>query len=159
MTDTLPEAVAPVVAEEPIDLGLSVFDVYETDSAAEETGRWFDLLGEKGKGEIKLRGFASKPSLAARRRLEATFRRHMGADGSYPIEIMHEMTTRQLAEGIIVDWRGPAWRGKDGVAMPYSPASALDLMTRVPHLRMKIASLAGDLDTFRFKDQEAVTKN
>lgn len=135
-----------------------VFDVFETDRNAEEEGKWFDVFGDRGDGEIKLRGFASKASINCRRRLEAKYRRNMKTDGNYPQEITQRMIEEQLAEAIIMDWRGKSWKTKEG-PLKFSPDAALMILKRAPHLRNKISVLAGDMDAFRTADQEAAIKN
>lgn len=155
-------AAAPEVAADaqPESGNMSVFDMFETDTAAEEEGRWFnDYFGDRAKGDIKLRGFTSKQSITVRRRLEALYRRHMKPDGSYPQDVSQKMANQQLAEAIIVDWRGPAFRDKDGVALPYSMASALSLLERMPHFRNRVVASAGDLDGFRVAAQADTEKN
>lgn len=161
MTDEAP-APALLLKEEPslITLGdASVFDVFETDSSAEESGRWFDLFGDRGDGEIRLRGFTSKASMNTRKRLEAVFRRQQSADGSYSTEVMNVIICQQLADAIIVDWRGKAWREKDGTPLPFSKENALRLVTLSTYLRNRVAALAGDMDSFRYAAQEEITKN
>lgn len=149
----------PTVAADAVDEDMCVFDIFETDTSAEEDGRWFDIFGDKSKGEIKIRSFGSKASLNVRRRLEARYRRQMKGDGTYPVEVMQKIVEEQIAHSIVVDWRGPAWRNRDGSPLPFSPATVLALVQKAPHLRNKIASLAGDMDAFRAADQEAIVKN
>lgn len=155
MTADTPET--PVAAE--ADLGLSIYDMFETDTSAEETGRWFDIFGERADGWIQLRALSSKLSLSVHRRLAAQFRRQMGADGNYPIDVQMTMLTRQLAEGVIMDWKGKAWRDKSGAPLAYSPANALTVMTDMPHIRTKVVNLAADLDSFRHADKAAAVGN
>lgn len=155
MNDT-PET--PVAADAAADLGESVFDIYETDTSAEENGRWFDLFGDRADGRVQLRALSSKVSLSAGRRLQTQYRRHMGADGNYPIDIQQIMLCRQLAEGVIMNWSGKAWH-KNGVPIVYSPAAALDVVTTMPHMRLKLVNLSADLDAFRHADKEAAVGN
>lgn len=147
----------PVDAE--ADLGLSIYDMFETDTAAEEDGRWFDIFGERADGWVQLRALSSKVSLSVSRRLSAQFRRQMGADGNYPMDVQLIMLTRQMAEGVIMNWRGTAWRDKNGAPLPYSPANALMVMTDMPHIRTKVVNLAADLDSFRHADKAAAVGN
>lgn len=136
----------------------SVFDIFETDRSAEEDGKWFDIFGDRGDGEIKIRGFSSKTSVNCRRRLEAKYRKHMKADGSYATDVTQAMIEEQLAEAIIVDWRGRSWKTAEG-PLKFSSDAALLILKRAPHLRNKISVLAGDLDAFRTADQDAAIKN
>lgn len=149
-----------VDAVEPVVESPSIFDLYETDSTAEEEGRWIlNYFGDRAQGDIKLRGFSSKASIACRRRLDTLFRRHARADGTYPMDIANQMANEQLAQAIIVDWRGPAFRDKAGKAIPFSPAAALEILKKMPHLRNRIAGSAGEMDNFRVAEQAAAEKN
>lgn len=143
------------------DEGLSIYGVFETDTSAEEEGRWFNLAGYERPGEleIKLRGFRCKTSTNVNRRLQSLYRRHAAADGSYPIDVIQKIMQQQLADCNIVDWRGKGWRRKDGSPLVYSRDAALQLVTDIPAFRDKCASLCSDLDAFRIAEQDAAVKN
>lgn len=154
MNDT-PVEIKPLTEVE----GRSLTDMFETDPAAEETGRWFDkFMGEQSDLDIKLRGFSSHAAVAVTRRMQALYSRLMTPDGSYPIDIQIKIICQQLAEGIIVDWRGKDWR-MDNAALVYSPANALAVVTRFKPIRARIMTLSGNFDSFRVLEQEAVIKN
>jgi hypothetical protein len=155
MTQDPANDAAPAVEEDDTP---SVFDIFETDTAAEEEGKWFDIFGDKSKGEIKLRGFACLKSINVRRRLETKYRRLARGDGSYPDDVQKKMMDEQIAEAIIVDWRGPAWRTKEG-PIAYSKESALSIIQKATHLRNRVAQIAGDLDRFRHAEQVDAVKN
>lgn len=151
---TVADALAPEAGD------MSVFDMYETDTTDEENGRWFNnYFGERAQGDIKIRAFASKPSIAVRRRLEALYRRHMLPDGSYPQDVSQKMVTEQLSQAIIVDWRGNAFRGKDGQPIPFSVDAAKKLLEKMPHFRNRIVQSAAEMDNFRAVAQDQIVKN
>lgn len=139
--------------------GRTLTDMFETDPAAEETGRWFDkFMGEHADLDVKLRGFSSHAAVAVNRRMSALYSRLMQPDGSYPIDIQVKIICQQLAESIIVDWRGNDWR-MDGAALTFSQENALAVVTRFKPIRARIMTLAGNFDSFRVLEQAAIIKN
>lgn len=163
MNDATDAPTPPVAADPllPAEAGdMSVFDIFETDTSDEENGRWFNnYFGDRAQGDIKLRAFSSKASVAVRRRLEVHYRRHMQADGSYPQDVAQKMVTEQLAQAIVVDWRGKAFRSKDGQAIPFSVDAVRQLMERMPHFRNRIVSSAAEMDNYRTAAQDTIAKN
>jgi hypothetical protein len=163
MTD-LPAASAPAPGLEddilPLNPITSIFDLFHTDRVAEEDGKWFaNYFGDKAEGDIRLRGFSSKASMTVRRRLEAQYRHLLRADGQFPIEVIHKIMTAQIAEAIVVDWRGPIFTDRQGTALKCTPDVVLKLLTESPRLRDKIANTAGDMDAFRASNEGAAIKN
>lgn len=138
----------------------SIFDLFATDRVSEEDGKWFiNYFGEKAEGDIKLRGFSSKASLTVRRRLEAQFRHLLRADGTFPVDVIHKLITTQIAESIVVDWRGPIFKYRDGTDLKCTPETVLKLLTESPRLRDRIAGTAGDMDQFRAAITADAVKN
>jgi hypothetical protein len=140
--------------------GLSIYDALETDASAEEDGRWFnDFLGAAAKGDIKLRSFTSRKSIDVRNQLDMQNVRLMKPDGTWPREVSQKLLIEHLAQAIIVDWRGAAFRSKDGKEIPYSIDAARELLTRLPHFRMRVGALANRLEGFQAENQADVEKN
>ena len=135
---------------------LSIFDICETDTEAEENGRWFtDIFGDGTNVDVKLRRLSSKVSVNARRRIALPFQRH-AKRGELPDNINVKILCRQLAEAVIVDWRGVA--DKDG-AIEYSADVADMLLTKLPNFRGQILALSMSMDAFRVEDRGDAEKN
>jgi hypothetical protein len=141
--------------------GHSLTDMFETDPAAEESGRWFNkFMGEHVDLDVKIRSFGSAASVAVARRMQALYSRLMSADGSYPVDVQVKITCQQMAEAVIVDWRGKDWRmDSKSEPMVFSQENALIVLTRFKPIRNRIAVLANNYDAFRTMDEEATTKN
>ena len=136
----------------------SIFDVCETDTKAEEEGRWFrDIFNDGTNIDVKLRRLSSKASLAARRVLDKTHRKHVKKDGTYPDDIAMKVLILQMAEGVIVDWDGINDNDKKPIAC--MPATAEMLLTRLTKFRETIVMLASQLDNFRLESREEDVKN
>jgi hypothetical protein len=136
---------------------LSIFDLCETDAAAEEEGRWFrDIFNDGSNIDVKLRRLTSRSSMQARRRLEKGYRRHM-KNGVYPDDIAVKILVEQIAEAVLVDWKGIYDRDKK--PMEYSKENALALLTKLPVFRDGVIQMASNLDNFRIEEKEATSKN
>src|SRR6516162_4277774 len=108
------------------DAPLSIFDIAETDTEAEESGKWFNDIFEDGTGvNVKLRRFTSKTSIKVRQKLEAPYRRKLKS-GKLPDEVNAQLMINQLSEGVIVDWAGI--RDRDGKDIPYTVENAKALL-------------------------------
>lgn len=139
----------------------SIFDLFSTDRIAEEDGKWFlNYFGDRAPGnDIKLRGFNSKVSLTVRRRLEAQYRHQVKTDGTFPLDVAQKILTLQLAEAIVIDFRGPIFQDRDGTPLKCDPATVLRLLTAMPALRNMLSGTASSTDQFRAAAQEDATKN
>ena len=102
------------VEETVTETRLSIFDICETDTTAEENGRWFKDLFEDGTGiNVKLRRMTSTASMNARRRLDKQNRGKMNKKGEYDSETGMRVLIEQVAEGVIADWENiVGWDGK-----------------------------------------------
>ena len=139
------------------DEGLSIFDICETDTSAEEDGRWFrDIFGDNTNIDVKLRRLSSRQSLVVRRRLDKGYRKYM-KNGQYPEEIAHKVLIEQVAEAVLIDWAGIKDRNRE--AITYSKEAAVKLLTLLPHFRDTIVMMAANLDNFRVEEKEAALGN
>lgn len=136
---------------------ISIFDLAETDTSAEEDGRWFkDVFGDETNIDLKLRRMTSKAAMKARRNLEKGYRKHL-KNGVYPDDIAIDIMTEHLAKGVVVDWKG--LYDRDGNVIEFSPEAALTLLKKLPTLRDMIAVMAQNLDNFRVEAREDTAKN
>jgi len=148
----------------PDDEVLSIFDICETDTAAEEEGRWFlNIYGDKTNIDVKLRRMTSKRSLEARRRLDKGYKKHI-KNGVCPDHVLEKILIEQLAEAVLVDWKGiKVPETVDGkrvaVELPYSKEAAKMLLEKLPNFRLAIIMMSQDIDNFRIEDREDTVKN
>lgn len=146
------------MSEEIEERKLSIFDICETDTVAEENGRWFNDVFEDTSGiDVKLRRMTSKASMEARRRLDKQYRGKMNKKGEYDMDFGMKVLVEQMAEGVIVDWRGIYDR--DGKEIKFSKEKAIELMTKLPTFRDTILINAQELDNFRIEEREDAEKN
>lgn len=138
-TNAVEEVLAPL---EP----LSIFDLCETDDALSEDGKWFSDIFAPGDGiSIKLRRMTSRRSVNYRTVLMKKYQRYQ-KKGEFPPEIDERMMIEQLAEVIIVDWKGI--RGRDGKEIPYTKQMAVQLC-KMSDFRLPLIQLAAAGDSFR----------
>jgi hypothetical protein len=126
----------------------SVFDLYATNSDDEENGRWFSSFGPGL--EFKVRRYSSKKAQAVRTALEKPYLR-TSRNNTLSNDIQEEILLKHLAEGVVVDWRGPALVDKTGAPMAFSPKAAYTLFKQLPDLARDIVLVSVDMD--RFKDE------
>lgn len=89
----------------------SFMDRYKTNKSAEEDGQWVSFGDEI---QVKLRRINSKKSKEVRRRLEKPYAK-VYRNGDIPESIQEELLNRQIAEAIVVDWKGvPDFEYKEG---------------------------------------------
>ena len=136
---------------------LSIFDFCETDTGAEEEGRWFkNVMGAESGVHLKIRRMTSKKSAAIRRRLEVEFRKFRKGN-EYPEAIQEKMLIAQLSEGILLGWEGI--NDRDGSPIPFSIPAAATLLEQLPAFRLAVTMLAMDMDNFRVEASEEILKN
>ena len=136
----------------------SIFDIAETDLAAEENGRWFnDIFDNETNVNVKLRRLSSKASMLVRRRLDKKYRHKMDAKGEYDDDFGLEVVTEQIANGVIVDWSGLV--DNDGQDIPFSPATAHKLLRMLPSFRDAVVVLCNNMENYRKNRKDEAVKN
>jgi len=137
---------------------LSIFDICETDTQAEENGKWFkDIFKDESNIDLKLRRLTSKESVKVRRRLDKQFKGKQQRDGTYDDDTATAIMVKQMAHAVIVDWTNI--RDRDRTEIPFSPEAAEKLMTLLPTFRDVVLVYANDMDNFRITASDEVEKN
>lgn len=154
--DKLDTAEVAVVPEDEEDFVPSIFDQYETDQDAEENGKWFRDV--RPGISLKLRRATSRKAMEARRRVIQRYRK-LAKDGQFSKEIQDQILIHTMAEGVIVDWEGAAFRMPDNSPLPYSRKNAIYVLSKARGMRDEIVAIATDMDNFRVEAQEAVAGN
>lgn len=134
--------------ETEVEFSTNLHNIFATDEALEEEGAWVtvnDLLGIK----IKIRRLRSDAVVKA---FEKIVREHYSEEmlrkpGSIGPEESEQILKRQLAEAVLIDWKGIR-NNKTGEAIPYSKKAALQMMN-IRDFREFVYNAANDRDTFR----------
>lgn len=150
---------APEAQEDEIEAEaeiLSVFDIYDTDRAAEENGKWFNNL--RPGINMCLRRATSRTAMKVRQRIITKYRK-FSRNGEFPAAIQEKIQIEIMAEGIITDWSGAAMRMPDGSPLPYSKQNAVLLLTKAPALRDELTAVATDMDNYRREQAEDALGN
>lgn len=157
MTEATPVE-APVTAEVAAaaeDTPMDIFALLNVDEVAEEEGRWFKPFGPKGGDtEIKLRRQTSKAAVQGRIKIDQKYAKWAQKDASYPEHIGIKVVCDWIANYLIVDWRGSAFKG-----IPFTPEKVMEVVTKLKELRVIILQLTADMDNFRTETREATEKN
>lgn len=155
--DQVKEATEEVAIEEE-EKPLTIFDICETDTDAEENGRWFrDLFDDGTNVAVKLRRMTSKASIQARRRLDKQFRSKQNKRGEYDEDTGMEVVIAQIAEGVIADWDNI--RGRDGKPLECTLENKKMLLTKLPTFRDAVIIYSNELDNYRIEAAEDAEKN
>lgn len=137
---------------------VSIFDVLETDTAAEEDGKWFKDVMDDGTGiDLKIRALGSSESIKVRRRLDRKNKKLMKGGQYVNIKDAMDVLTEQIAEAVLLDWNGIYDRNKE--LLPFSKENALALLTKLPKFRDLVTNLSASMDNFRIEQREATEKN
>jgi len=129
-------------------MALDLKKEFGTDRDAEEEGKRIDL----GDGTwIVVRRFSSKACRRVRERLERPY----GKLAKIPEKVMEDILTRQIAEGVIVDWGGIE---EGGEPLDYSVDTAVRVLGSYSDLREQIFSLSVSMETFKAEDDAKAAK-
>ena len=136
---------------------ISIFDAYETDTAAEEAGKWFtDFLGPESGADIMIRRAHSQHASKVRAKLFTANRKHL-SKGKFPPEIQARIDRQFVAEALIAGWRGI--NDRDGSPIPYSVDAAVLVLEKLPNFQRDIELIANSLEAFRVETREEVAGN
>lgn len=136
----------------------SIFDLAETDLAAEENGRWFkDIFDNESDVDVCLRRLSSKASMLVRRRLDKKYRHKTDSKGEYDEDFAVDVMTEQMAHGVVVDWRGIV--DNDGKDIPCTPENALKLFRALPAFRDAVIMLCNNMENYRKERKDDAAKN
>jgi hypothetical protein len=125
-------------------------DRFATNKAAAEEGTWVDL----GDGvKIKVRRFDSAVSKAVRRKLEEPYTALRRAGQELSDDIAQELLIRQLAQAILVDWRGVT--DEEGKSIAFSSDVAYDILKKYDFFLEDVSRIVGSRDTFKSQVKDA----
>lgn len=129
------------------------FNDFATDIDAEENGRWFDLGSDSS---IQLRSFDSKKSRDVRKSLMLPYTAKVRAGKELSDEEQEDVTIKQMAKAIIVDWKGFKENGK---SIPFNAVNAENYLRKYKKFRNLVAQLVIEDDSFKAELKEDAEKN
>lgn len=133
----------------------SFLERYKTDKNLEESGVWVDY----GDGiEVCVRRMNSAKSRETRRRLEKPYTKGFrGQD--MPESLQEELMNKQLAEAIVVDWKGIPDPENEGKMLPCTPENVLKMVSTFPDFRDDIMAASMERATFQQEQLKEAEKN
>jgi hypothetical protein len=136
-------------------------DRYKTDRKLEEEGVWVDF----GDGvEVKLRRLNSAKSKEVRRKLEKPYEKQYRNGREYPDSLQETLMNKQLAEAIVVDWKGiPELNEQgepiEGKDMVCTPDNVIRMVSQFPDFREEITTASLERATFQVEARKELEGN
>lgn len=136
---------------------------YNTDTSLEEEGVWVDY----GDGlQVKVRRLNSKHSRDVRRKLEKPYAAQFRSR-DMPDSLQEELLNKQMAQSIVVDWKGvedpytQVPEGKEAPPLAYSPENVLKIVSdpEFKDFREDILTAAMERTTFEKEQRKDAEKN
>jgi hypothetical protein len=136
----------------------SIYDQFASfDETAEEEGMWTESIGEGMK--IKIRAFTSRKVSEIQQRVMLAFSDKQESNGDFPPDTAKEMASRVIAQGMVVDWEGPAFVDREGNAIEYSPEACYHFAMMSKHFRIAIYAFSMNSENFKAQQEEEAVKN
>lgn len=121
----------------------ALFSKFKMDETREENGVWVDF-GDDVK--IKIRRLKAKASTDARAELDKPFANEIRRGTMNP-ETAKDLALKQVAKGVIADWKGINFPGEP--MLPYTPENAYRILKALPELADNIIGIAADAEVFK----------
>jgi hypothetical protein len=132
---------------------LNIATAFAIDEDKAENGTWFPLTKEIS---VKLRRFKSVVSQKARTEFMKPYIGLTRRGQELPDATSLEILIKQMAKGVIVDWKGVKAGDNE---LPCTYDNKVELLTALPELRDTIFSLAIEIETFKPEQDEEGLKN
>ena len=97
------------------------------DSARLETGAWVGDIPEMGDLRLQVRGLSNEDAVKLRGKLVDAVPKAQKMNGRVDPDIAEDITTRVLAETVLLGWDGLT--DDDDVAIPFTAAKALEILS------------------------------
>jgi hypothetical protein len=126
-------------------------DLYSFDKAAFEDGTWVDI----GHGiSVKVRSPQSAHSKAVRKKLEAPYAALTRGGKELPDDIAENILIKQMAQSLIIDWKGVE---DNDQPIPATPETIEAQLRKYQFFREDVASVIAQRDTYKARvDEEDV---
>ena len=133
----------------------SFLERYKTNKDLEEGGVWVDYSDGL---QVCVRRMNSLKSRETRRRLEKPYTKGFrGQD--MPETLQEELLNKQLAEAIVVDWKGVPDPDNPDKMLPCTPENVLKVVQAFPDFRDDILSASMERATFQAEELKAAEGN
>lgn len=127
---------------------MDIFEQYATDETAEVEGRWFPL--DKNTKVLVARTGNPNYLKAMRQRMkDAQIDTEDQSDENE--KLVTDLIIETMAETILLGWKGLSLKKEE---LAYSKANAMKVLS-VKGFRERISGIAGKLESFRVKEEEA----
>lgn len=135
----------------------SIYDVYETDPAAERDGVWVEF---RGGVLLKVRSADCEDARdLMQRQMKRSRSLIIANQGILPPNIQDQHDIELLSRVLIADWDEKTVPGRDGNPIPFDTDAVAVLMRDLPGLRREALMVARTEETFRRAELEALAKN
>lgn len=124
---------------------------YKTDRKLEEEGQWVEFGDDIS---VKVARLNSERSQAVRRKLEKPYSK---IRGSIPEDIAEEILTKQVAEAVLLDWKGVT--DENGKEIECTYENRYKMLKEFKDFRFDVVTCSVEAETFKGKQIEEVTKN
>jgi hypothetical protein len=129
-------------------------EIYTFDKVSFEDGTWVTI----GNGiSVKLRSPQSAHSKATRKKLEAPFASLTRGGRELPDDIAENLLIQQMAQSLIIDWRGVD--GEDGEPVIATPTTIEAALRTYQFFRDDVGSILASRDTYKNRVAETDLKN
>lgn len=128
----------------------SLAAVFALDSDKAENGNWFPITSEIS---VKLRRFKSRSSQDARTEFMKPYTTMMRRGQELPEALAIEVLNKQLAKGVIVDWRGVKIGEQD---VPCTFDNKFSLLQALPEFRDAVFQASVDMESFKPDAEEGI---
>lgn len=132
---------------------MSFLNKYKTDPDLENNGVWIDFGDDV---HVKITRFGTTKSKEVRRRLEKPYQ-NFTRKGGIPDSVLEEILMKQIAEAIIVDWKGVT--DEEGAVLDCTYDNRLTVLKKYPDFRDDVVLAASERDTFKTANVEDGAKN
>jgi len=127
---------------------MDIFEQYATDETAELEGRWFPL-DKKTKVLVARTGNANYNKALRQRMKDAQIDLEDQTDENE--KLVTDLVIETMAETILLGWKGLFLKKEE---LTYSKTNAMKVLA-VKGFRERISGIAGKLESFRVKEEEA----
>lgn len=132
---------------------LDIFNTFATDQSKERDGAWVEI------GQDAWLLVARSTNRKFLKATDDEIKEHKDAlakEGPEADKLQEEILARTFAEGLLLGWKGIAWKGKADV--PYSKELAVEML-RLPDFRRVVARIADDRENYLAAAEEEIAKN
>lgn len=133
---------------------LDIFKRFAVDVDAEDNGKWMDFHG----AQVKLARMGNQKFNTLITEKYAEHEETLNKGGDEAEVLAEKLMAEVLAEAIIKDWKGFAFKGEE---LKYSKKAVIDLFSQreMRDFRREILNMADEVERFRMREEEEQLKN